>query len=113
MTFGEKTITLTCRESAEGTSTEGMVGQWDFADVDSWSFADIDAINDVKAEKALVRIEGDKLTIVGNNVKNAAIYDTSGRLIVNLQSSTFSMNRLNKGTYLLKVGNNSVKFMVK
>ena len=110
MLFGEKTITL--------TSLTGEVGQWDFTNVESWEFADrmdqdeIDAIDKLKADKPQIKIEEDRITIAGKNAKGAAVYDTSGRLMLQVSGSKFHVNRLTKGTYLLKVGESCVKFSV-
>ena len=111
MTFGEKTITL--------SSLAGTVGEWDFTNVESWEFSDaldqdeIDAVDKVKADKPQIKIEEGKITVAGNKEKNAAIYDTSGRLMFKVKGSAFNVNRLTKGTYLLKVGDNCVKFNVR
>ena len=111
MTFGEKTITL--------SSLAGTVGEWDFTNVESWEFSDaldqdeIDAVDKMKADKPQIKIEEGKITVAGNKEKNAAIYDTSGRLMFKVKGSAFNVNRLTKGTYLLKVGDNCVKFNVR
>ena len=109
MLFGDNTITL--------SSTDGSVGQWDFADVESWDFAEIDAVSDIKADKARILIEDSKLTVSGVSADKIAVYDLGGRLVTpSLNTSgnitSMSLNGLVKGTYLLKVGNNSVKFIV-
>ena len=124
MLFGEKTITL--------TSLAGEVGQWSFSSVESWKFSDqpdqdeIDAVDKVKSEKPRIMIEEGRITVAGKNVKDAAVYDTNGRLMINVQCSTpkgsqaesasevatFNVNKLAKGTYLLKVGDSCVKFSV-
>lgn len=83
MLFGEKTITL--------TSLAGEVGQWSFSNVESWKFSDqpdqdeIDAVDKVKSEKPRIMIEEGRITVVGKNVKDAAVYDTNGRLMFNVQ----------------------------
>ena len=111
MTFGEKTITL--------SSLAGTVGEWDFTNVESWEFSDaldqdeIDAVDKMKADKPQIKIEEGKITVAGTKEKNAAIYDTSGRLMFKVKGSAFNVNRLTKGTYLLKVGDNCVKFNVR
>ena len=111
MSFGKKTITL--------SSLAGTVGQWNFTDVESWSVGDIeDSIDELKGENAQIRIEGGNLTIAGNKAKNVAIYDLSGRLRTPSldtagNKTTISLSGLTKGTYVLKVGKSSVKFMVK
>ena len=111
MVFGEKTITL--------TSITGEVGQWDFDNVESWSFSDrqdqdeIDAIGKVGADKPQIKIEEGKITIAGNNARNAAIYDANGRLLYRVQGSAFNVDKLAKGTYLLRVGDSCVKFNVR
>ena len=110
MTFSDKTVTL--------SSVEGTVGEWRFADVDSWTFADIeDAVGDIKIEKAQILIEDDRLTVTGTDADKISVFDAGGRSVTpSLQTTgsavSFSIKGLAKGTYLLKVGNNSVKFMV-
>ena len=110
MTFGEKTLTL--------SSLEGTVGQWDFTQVESWSFGEDDAIESIKAEKAQINIEDGLLTMAGVDAKKVAVYDINGRLVtpkLNTKGTTtsVSLNGLPKGTYVLKVGKSSVKFLVK
>ena len=111
LTFGEKTITL--------SSQEGTVGQWEFADVDSWTFADIeDRIAGTKGERPQVRITQDRLTITGREGLRVAVYDMNGRqrtpaLTTSGNTTSLSLGGLTKGAYLLKVGNSSVKFMVR
>jgi len=111
MLFGEKTITL--------TSLAGEVGQWSFSDVEAWKFSDqpdqdeIDAIDKVKSEKPQIKIEEGRITIAGKNAKDAAVYDTNGRLMFQVSGSMFNVNRLAKGTYLLRVGESCVKFCVR
>ena len=112
MTFGNKTITL--------SSKEGTVGQWDFSDVESWNFAEVedaDAVNPVYAEKARIRIEGGRITIAGVNADKIAVYDAGGRSLTPVPNSadgqiSISIDGLPKGTYLLKAGNSSIKFLV-
>ena len=112
MLFGEKTITL--------KSLKGTVGEWNFSDVESWRFSDaldqdeVDAIDKVK-DYSKIKIEDGKITVAGNNV---AIYDIEGRLVnptlkTNAGITIVSMKGLTKGTYLLKAGNNCIKFVVK
>ena len=114
MAFGEKAITL--------SSMDGMVGQWDFTDVESWSFGSgsEDAVGKVK--DAQIHIEGSKITIyhAPSTADNwqVAIYDMSGRLrtpslTTKGNATTVSLNGLTKGTYILKVGTSSAKFIVK
>ena len=112
MTFEDKTITL--------SSIEGTVGQWDFSDVESWNFAeveDVDAVNPVNVEKACIRIEGGRITITGVKDDKIAVYDAGGRLSTPVPDSadgqiSISINGLPKGTYILKAGNSSIKFLV-
>ena len=110
MTFGDKTVTL--------SSLEGAVGEWSFADVESWTFADVeDGVGEIRIEKAQILIDGDKLTVTGTGADKISVYDAGGRLVnPSLQATdsavSFSIKALSKGTYMLKVGNNSVKFMV-
>lgn len=110
MTFGDKTVTL--------SSLEGTVGEWSFADVESWTFADVeDSVGEIRIEKAQILIDGDKLAVTGTDAEKIAVYDAGGRLVTpSLQTTgsavSFSIKGLSKGTYMLKVGNNSVKFMV-
>lgn len=114
MLFGEKSITL--------TSLVGEVGQWSFSDVESWKFSDrmdqdeIDAIDKLKAEKPQIRIEEGRIIIHNSKFKEqnsqVAVYDTSGRLMFSVQGSVFNVNKLPKGTYLLKVDESCIKFSV-
>lgn len=115
MLFGEKTITL--------TSLEGTIGEWDFENVESWNFADIDendldAVDEAKADNPQIRIEGGKITISGTDAKKVAVYDLSGRKVTPSLTTTgsttsVSLNGFAKGAYVLKVGKNSAKFIVK
>lgn len=112
MTFQDKTITL--------SSVEGTVGQWDFSDVDSWNFADVkdvNAVNPVNEENARILIEGSKITVVGVNADKIAVYDAGGRSSITVPDSSdgqisISTDGLPKGTYILKAGNSSIKFLV-
>lgn len=110
MTFGDKTVTL--------SSLEGTVGEWSFADVESWTFADVeDGVGEIRIEKAQILIDGDKLTVTGTDADKISFYDAGGRFVTPSLQTTgsavgFSIKALSKGTYMLKVGNNSVKFMV-
>ena len=112
MTFAEKAMTL--------TTVEGIVGQWDFTDVDSWNFADVkdvSAVNPVNVEKARIRIEEGRITIAGVNADKIAVYDAGGRSSITVPESTdgqisISIDGLPKGTYILKAGNSSIKFLV-
>ena len=112
MTFGDKTITL--------SSIEGTVGQWDFSDVVSWNFADVedgDAVIPINAEKARIWIEGGRLTIAGVSAEKIAVYDAGGRSSTPVPDIAdgqivININGLPKGTYLLKAGNSSIKFLV-
>ena len=112
MTFGDKTITL--------SSIEGTVGQWDFSDVVSWNFADVedgDAVIPINAEKARIWIEGGRLTIAGVSAEKIAVYDAGGRSSIPVPDNadgqiSININGLPKGTYLLKAGNSSFKFLV-
>ena len=110
MVFGEKTLTL--------TSLDGSVGEWNFTDVASWSFAEVqdvdDAIKDIKSDR--IEINGNRLLVSGT--KPVAVYDLSGRLrttrITTKDNSTsVDLSDFTKGTYLLKVGKSTMKFMVK
>lgn len=111
MLFGEKTITL--------TSLTGTVGEWDFTNVESWEFSDaldpdeMDAIDKIKADKPQIKIEEEKITVSGNKAKNVAVYDINGRMMFKVKGSAFNVNRLTKGTYLLKTGNSCIKFSVR
>ena len=112
MTFANKTITL--------SSVEGTVGQWDFSDVESWNFAEVedpDAVIPINAEKALIRIEGGRITIAGIKADKIAVYDAGGRSSTPVPESAdgqicIKIDGLPKGTYLLKAGNSSIKFLV-
>ena len=86
MTFQDKTITL--------SSVEGTVGQWDFSDVDSWNFADVKDVNAVNP----VNEEGGRSSVT--------VPDSSDGQI------SISTDGLPKGTYILKAGNSSIKFLV-
>ena len=107
MEFGEKTITL--------TSLKGTVEQWNFSDVESWEYADmldddeIDAVKDVR-----INIHDSEFVIHNSQV---AVYDLSGRRVNPKLQKTGNITRaslrgLPKGTYLLKVGDNCVKFSI-
>jgi len=110
MQFSQNAITL--------TSVDGMVGQWDFADVESWHFADVSATHDIEADQVMIRMEGDKITVSGLKTQNVALYDVSGRLISTSLDAIddtvgISLNGFTTGIYLLKVGDKCLKFMVR
>ena len=112
MVFGEKTITL--------TSQEGAVGQWTFTDIDYWKFVDVeeDAIVIARTEKPVVRISSDELLIAGANARSMSVHDLSGRqrttsLTMADGTVRVSLKTLPRGTYLLKVGDNSMKLVVR
>lgn len=109
MVFANKKITL--------SSTEGTIGQWDFDDVVLWKFdevKEVDAIEEVKG--ARVEISGENITVSGE--AKVAVYDINGRE-QHLRSdrvdnvTNFNLSRLPKGTYLLKIGKNTIKFLKK
>ena len=112
MSFQDKSMTL--------SSIDGTVGQWNFSDVESWNFADVkdvDAVNPVNADKARILIEDGKLTVAGIKADNIAVYDAAGRLVtpeLNAVEDNISIdiNGLERGSYLLKAGNSSIKFLV-
>ena len=110
MTLGENTISL--------SSLDGAVGEWSFSDVESWNFAETTDVDASKISKALIRIEDGELTVSGVNAENITIYDLGGREVNPSFNSTgnkssISLDGFVKGTYLLKVGKNSVKFIVR
>ena len=113
MTFTEKAMTL--------TAVDGIVGQWDFTDVESWNFADVKVVadvNPVNVEKARIRIEDSMITIAGVNADEIAVYDAGGRSSVQVPDSTdgqisINIDGLPQGTYILKAGDSSIKFLVK
>ena len=103
MHFDYNTITL--------LSQGGSVGQWTFEDVAYWNFEDLpDGLEKTDSEQAQVVIEDGKIRIAGE-AKEVALYDVTGRLV----SKQFSidLNALPAGTYVLKVGDKSIKFMVR
>ena len=112
MSFQDKSMTL--------SSIDGTVGQWNFSDVESWNFADVkdvDAVNPVNADKARILIEDGKLTVAGIKADNIAVYDAAGRLVtpeLNAVEDNISIdiNGLERGSYLLKAGDSSIKFLV-
>ncbi|MBO4564067.1 MAG: T9SS type A sorting domain-containing protein [Bacteroidaceae bacterium] len=110
MVFGDKTLTL--------TSIDGAVGEWNFTDVASWSFAEVqdvdDAIKEIKSDR--IEINGNRLMVSGT--KPITVYDLSGRertpkLTTKDDCTSVDLSGFTKGTYLLKVGKNTMKFMVK
>lgn len=106
MQFVQDSVTL--------TSTNGLVGQWNFTEVASWHFAETTTTAEVQAEQVQVRIEEGRITVSGSNAKQVAVYDVSGRLITtrSIVDSTFSidLSGFTTGVYLLTIGDNSVKF---
>ncbi|MBO4802339.1 MAG: T9SS type A sorting domain-containing protein [Bacteroidaceae bacterium] len=110
MEFSENTITL--------SALEGRVGQWDFTDVESWSFVEVDAIDAIPQKKDQIKIEKGKLTIVCSSADKVAVYDLSGRRVnPSLRTvghtTTVGLNGFTAGTYVLRVGGSSIKFMVR
>ena len=110
MEFSENTITL--------SALEGRVGQWDFTDVESWSFVEVDAIDAIPQKKDQIKIEKGKLTIVCSSADKVAVYDLSGRRVnPSLRTvghtTTVGLNGFTAGTYVLRVGGSSMKFMVR
>ena len=110
MVFGEKSITL--------SSVEGMVGEWNFSDVLSWTFEEYEDV-----DEAIKEVEGKKLLLTATGIdvygeKNIAIYDMSGKKIevkgeTRDNTTNISFSGMPKGAYVLKVGKNSMKFMVR
>ena len=117
MTFGDKTITL--------TSGEGVVGRWDFTDVESWNFSDIDeddldAVGAERSDDVRIRIEGGTVTVAGSKAGRIAVYDMGGRLVAVSSAAdagasfeSVSVGGLAIGTYVLRAGNSSAKFVIK
>jgi len=117
MTFGDKTITL--------TSGEGVVGRWDFTDVESWNFSDIDeddldAVGAERSDDVRIRIEGGTVTVAGGKAGKVAVYDMGGRLVAvssaadaGASAESVSVGGLARGTYVLRAGNSSAKFVIR
>ena len=117
MTFGDKTMTLHSRE--------GVIGRWDFTDVESWNFSDIDeddldAVGAEQGDNARIRIEGGRITVTGGKTGKIAIYDMGGRLVATSPDTdtgsgiaSISVAGLAKGTYILKAGDSTAKFVLK
>ena len=88
------------------------MGSWVFADVAYWNFQDLtDAIDRTEAERPVISIEDGKLTVEGTGDKDVAVYDVAGRLVT--KQAVVDMHALPGGTYVLRVGDNSIKFMVR
>jgi hypothetical protein len=110
MAFGEKSITL--------SSVEGTVGEWNFSEVLSWTFEEYEDV-----DEAIKEVEGKKLLLTATGIdvygeKNIAIYDMSGKKMevkgqTKDNTTSVSFSGMPKGAYVLKVGKNSVKFMVR
>lgn len=93
-------------------SQGSSMGQWAFADVAYWNFRDVaDGLEKYDGERPVITIEDGKLTIEGAGNKDVAVYDVAGRLVS--KQSTIDLNVLPGGTYVLRVGDRSVKFMVR
>ena len=109
MQFAQDSVTL--------TDQSGLVGQWNFAAVASWHFAEITNTNDVQAEQAQIRIEEGKIVVSGSKSRNVAVYDVSGRLIavrdIVDDAVSLDLSGFTSGVYLLTVGNNSIKFLIR
>lgn len=110
MSFGDKTIVL--------TSLEGTVGEWSFANVDYWTFEETEGIADIKKDINQVRIEDGRITVNGSTANGIAVYDISGKKVLSAKGKggdavNIDLNGLAKGTYILKMGKNSVKFIAK
>ena len=113
MHFDYSTISLTC--------TGGAAGGWSFSSVDSWHFEDPqgpNALPETENTKMLIRIDDHRLTVTGAGSNSAAVYDVAGRLITTAADSegdalSIGLNGLPQGTYLLQVGDNTVKFMIR
>ena len=109
MQFAQDSVTL--------TDQTGLVGQWNFVDVASWHFAEITNTNDVQAEQAQIRIEEGRIIVSGSKSRNVALYDVSGRLIavrdIVDDAVSLDLSGFTSGVYLLTVGNNSIKFLIR
>lgn len=96
-------------------SQGSSMGQWAFADVAYWNFRDVaDGLEKYDGRglmEDVLLLEDGKLTVEGAGNKDVAVYDVAGRLVS--KQSTIDLNALPVGTYVLRVGDRSVKFMVR
>lgn len=96
-------------------SQGSSMGQWAFADVAYWNFRDVaDGLEKYDGRglmEDVLLFEDGKLTVEGAGNKDVAVYDVAGRLVS--KQSTIDLNALPGGMYVLRVGDRSVKFMVR
>lgn len=110
MTFADGKITL--------TASDATIGSWEFSDVRKWNFIDATqlAVQGVGTGKPQVLIQGDVITITGAGRQKAQIFDAAGRMCMNTtlgKDSRISLNKLGTGVYILKIADNTLKFVKK
>lgn len=112
MTFDGSDIVL--------SSEKGNVGKWEFSGVTSWSFIevkDLDNVNDINNTPSIV-INGDEIVVNNLQGSSVSVFDVSGKLVLMQNANengiaAISINGLRNGVYVLRAGNNSIKFIVK
>ena len=79
----------------------------------SYDFKTITAIEDVVEAKPVVKNNNGQLTITNNNGEAVAIYNVGGMLVYQnvTGNKNISVNLPSKGTYIVKVGNKTVKVL--
>ena len=66
------------------------------------------SINSVSAE-ATVKVNGNIITLVGAENSSVTIYSTSGALVEKIDSYAGEEIALDRGVYIVRVGNNTLK----
>lgn len=110
MTFGDGKITL--------TTPEATIGSWEFSEVVKWNFIDATelSVKGVEAGKTQVLIQDDMITITSEGKQLAQVFDASGKMCISTyvgEDSKISLASLGTGIYILKIGDNTLKFVRK
>lgn len=98
-------------------STAGQQGQWEFAEVQAWSFRNASAVGSTSHTQAHLSFVGRTLTVegMGNAVLN--VFDLQGRKVLTRSLAAghtghISLAALGRGTYIVQVGQTSLKCFI-
>lgn len=110
LSFSNGTMTL--------TTSDSTIGSWEFSKVKKWNFVDAEtvAVKSLEAEKPLLTIQENAITISTQKQEKANLYDTSGKLYQSISvkgQAQIPLSKLPAGVYILKVASSSTKFVVK
>lgn len=99
------------------TSTAGQQGQWEFSDVQAWAFRNSSAVNSAPHAQGNLRFSGRTLTAEGMGNAVLHVFDLSGRKVLTHtltaeQATHISLATLTRGTYVVQVGQTSLKCFI-